>query len=83
MNTALKEIFTRMKPVCDVMMVNPSKENVAGYISIVNELGDEHIQELQQYLLYPLITHIRSRELKYVTFLFFEFKTNCFCVKYS
>ncbi|KPJ13163.1 TEL2-interacting protein 1-like [Papilio machaon] len=64
MNTVIKDIFTRMKPICDVMMVSPSKENVAGFVSIVKELDSDHIQELQQYLLYPLITHIRSREMK-------------------
>ncbi|KPJ04347.1 TEL2-interacting protein 1-like [Papilio xuthus] len=64
MNTVLKEIFTRMKPLCEAMMVTPSKENVAGFAAVVGELNNDHVQEMHQYLLYPLITHFRSRGMQ-------------------
>ncbi|CAH2040815.1 unnamed protein product, partial [Iphiclides podalirius] len=53
-----------MKPICDMVMVCPSPENVVRFIAIVSELKKEDVQELQQYFLFPFITHIRSAEIK-------------------
>ncbi|CAG4970199.1 unnamed protein product [Parnassius apollo] len=64
MNSKIKETFFRMKPICDIVMVCPSAENVNSFIGIVSELRKEDVQELQQYLLFPLVTHIRSTEIK-------------------
>ncbi|XP_068622597.1 TELO2-interacting protein 1 homolog [Battus philenor] len=64
MNLHVKDAFDRMKPVCDVIMVCPTLENVFNFVTVVKDLKKEHVQELQQYLLYPLITHIRSPEMK-------------------
>lgn len=66
MNSELKETFIRMKPICDMVMVCPSPENVIRFIAIVSDLREEDVQELQQYFLFPFITHIRSAEIKYV-----------------
>ncbi|KAH9639177.1 hypothetical protein HF086_014041 [Spodoptera exigua] len=62
MNADLKDAFSRIKPVCDVLMVCPTEDSIAAYLRRVAELKKEVIQELQQYLLFPLITHLKSTE---------------------
>ncbi|KAL0881922.1 hypothetical protein ABMA27_001681 [Loxostege sticticalis] len=63
MNAELKESFSRIKPVCDVVMVCPSAESVSNFVARVSELKKEVVQELQQYLLFPFITHLKSTEI--------------------
>ncbi|XP_048006515.1 TELO2-interacting protein 1 homolog isoform X2 [Leguminivora glycinivorella] len=64
MNVDLKQTFARIKPVCDVVMMCPSAESIAQFTSRVGELKKEAVQELQQYLLFPFITHIKSTEIE-------------------
>lgn len=64
MDAELKEAFTRIKPVCDMMMSDPTPNNIGNFISRVSELRKDAIQELQQYILYPFITHINSAEIE-------------------
>lgn len=66
MNAHLKEAFTRIKPVCDMVMVNPSPEHITAFVGLVCELKKEILQELQQYMLFPFITHLQSKEIEYV-----------------
>ncbi|XP_053605839.1 TELO2-interacting protein 1 homolog isoform X2 [Plodia interpunctella] len=63
MNGDIKEAFSIIKPVCDVVMVCPSPETIAAFTSRVSNLKKEVVQELQQYLLFPFITHIKSSEI--------------------
>lgn len=60
MNTDLKDAFTRTKAVCDAIMVCPTADTIAEYTSHVVDFKKEVVQELQQYLLFPLITHLKS-----------------------
>lgn len=62
MNADLKEAFSRIKPICDVIMVCPSPESIDAFISRVSDLKKKVVQELQQYLLFPLITHLKSSQ---------------------
>lgn len=55
-----------MKPLCDLIMVNPSPEHVSTFAAMVCELKKDLVQELQQYMLFPFITHIQSKEIAYV-----------------
>ncbi|CAG9579585.1 unnamed protein product [Danaus chrysippus] len=64
MNAHLKEAFTRIKPICDMVMVNPSPEHITAFAALVGELKMEIIQELQQYMLFPFITHLQSKEME-------------------
>ncbi|XP_064072641.1 TELO2-interacting protein 1 homolog isoform X2 [Vanessa tameamea] len=63
MNGHMKEAFSRMKPLCDLIMVNPSPEHVSTFAAMVCELKKDLLQELQQYMLFPFITHIQSKEI--------------------
>ncbi|CAH2085240.1 unnamed protein product [Euphydryas editha] len=63
MNSHMKEAFSRMKPLCDLIMINPSPEHVSTFAAMVCELKKDLLQELQQYLLFPFITHIQSKEI--------------------
>lgn len=62
MNADLKDAFSRIKPICDVLMVCPSPESIGAFVGRVTDLKKEVVQELQQYLLFPLITHLKSAE---------------------
>lgn len=64
MNADLKDAFSRIKPVCDVVMVCPDPESIAAFTSRVLELKKEVVQDLQQYLLFPFITHLKSSEIE-------------------
>lgn len=62
MNSEIKETFSRIKPVCDVLMVCPTNDSIDVFHARVSDLKGEVVQELQQYLLFPLITHLKSSE---------------------
>ncbi|XP_063540947.1 TELO2-interacting protein 1 homolog [Cydia strobilella] len=64
MNVDLKQTFARIKPVCDIVMMCPNADSIAQFTSRVGELKKEAVQELQQYLLFPFITHIKSTEIE-------------------
>lgn len=64
MNAELKESFSKIKPVCDVVMVCPSAESVSNFVARVLELKKEVVQDLQQYLLFPFLTHLKSTEIE-------------------
>lgn len=66
MNAHLKEAFARLKPICDMVMVSPSPEHISPFIGVVCGLNKEILQELQQYMLFPFITHLQSKEIEYV-----------------
>ncbi|XP_047517372.1 TELO2-interacting protein 1 homolog isoform X2 [Pieris napi] len=64
MNPKLKAAFTQMKPVCDKLMINPTPENIKDYLELINDLKREYLQDLQQYLLFPIISHLQSKEME-------------------
>ncbi|RVE41982.1 hypothetical protein evm_013372 [Chilo suppressalis] len=64
MNADLKDSFSRIKPFCDVVMVCPTPKSISNFVSRVADLKTEAVQELQQYLLFPFITHIKSTAIQ-------------------
>ncbi|XP_072949896.1 TELO2-interacting protein 1 homolog [Epargyreus clarus] len=58
----LRESFYRLKPLCDSVMVKPTAEHIAEFMAMVPTVKQENLQELQQYILFPFITHIKSAE---------------------
>ncbi|XP_059058577.1 TELO2-interacting protein 1 homolog [Achroia grisella] len=64
MNAELQSAFSRIKPVCDIVMVCPTSDSITTFTAKVSDLKKEVIQELQQYLLFPFITHIKSTEME-------------------
>jgi hypothetical protein len=64
MNADMKEAFARIKPVCDAVMICPAAETITNFTNRVLELKKEVVQELQQYLLFPFITHLKSTEIE-------------------
>ncbi|XP_049870921.1 TELO2-interacting protein 1 homolog isoform X2 [Pectinophora gossypiella] len=63
MNADLKEAFSQIKPVCDLVMVCPNAETITSFSQRVEEMKQEALQELQQYILFPFITHVKSEEI--------------------
>ncbi|KAG6445046.1 hypothetical protein O3G_MSEX003662 [Manduca sexta] len=60
MENDMKEGFARIKPVCDSLMVCPTPDNINCFLVEVMDLKKEVVQELQQYLLFPFLTHITA-----------------------
>ncbi|XP_038219576.1 TELO2-interacting protein 1 homolog [Zerene cesonia] len=63
MNPIVKDAFAQIKPVCDMVMVNPTPDNISSFTSLACDLKKENLQELQQYMLFPIITHLQSKEI--------------------
>ncbi|XP_026333475.1 TELO2-interacting protein 1 homolog [Hyposmocoma kahamanoa] len=64
MNPDLKEAFSKIKPICDLVMVRPSAQSIASFTEKLSGVKKEVIQDLQQYMLFPFITHIKSNEIE-------------------
>lgn len=64
MNPDLKEAFSKIKPTCDLVMVRPSAQSIASFTEKLTGVKKEVIQDLQQYMLFPFITHIKSNEIE-------------------
>ncbi|CAG9787050.1 unnamed protein product [Diatraea saccharalis] len=64
MNAEVKNDFLRIKPICDVVMAGPTQESISNFVARVSALKKEVVQALQQYLLFPFITHIKSTEME-------------------
>lgn len=64
MNPDLKEAFSKIKPICDLVMVRPSAQSIASFTEKLTGVKKEVIQDLQQYMLFPFITHIKSNEIE-------------------
>ncbi|CAK1541267.1 unnamed protein product [Leptosia nina] len=64
MNAELKAAFTLIKPVCDMIMVSPTVDLIKEYTLLTHELKKESLQELQQYMLFPIITHLQPNKIE-------------------
>ncbi|XP_045496732.1 TELO2-interacting protein 1 homolog isoform X1 [Colias croceus] len=60
----MKEDFAKIKPICDMVMINPTTDSILTFSSAVCELKKENLQEMQQYMLFPIITHLQSKEIE-------------------
>lgn len=64
MTADLKEAFAMLKPLCDVLMVYPTVECLTAFSATVAKLKKEVVQELQQYMLYPIISRVNCSEIR-------------------
>lgn len=64
MNSALKEVFCEIKPICDAIMVYPSLENVEMLQNVLKIIPKESYQDMQLYILFPIISHLKWSDLK-------------------
>lgn len=69
MNVDLKSAFTYIKPLCDKVMACPSPKTLKALADRVDEINLTTLQEMQLYVLFPIVTHLRSNEITLV-FLF-------------
>ncbi|XP_048489583.1 TELO2-interacting protein 1 homolog [Plutella xylostella] len=64
MNPNLKQAFARIKPLCDSLLISPNPEIINMVNSCVMELKSDTLQEMQLYILFPVASHLKSKELK-------------------
>ncbi|XP_052739761.1 TELO2-interacting protein 1 homolog isoform X2 [Bicyclus anynana] len=64
MSPPTRETFYRIKPVCELVMQDPSPEHLATFGNVVDELKIDTVQELQQYLLFPFTNHLQYQGSK-------------------
>lgn len=64
MNEELRRSFLVVKPLCDSIMMCPTEDNIEVLFKVVEEFSTHTIQELQLYILYPILTHIQDGKEK-------------------
>ncbi|KAI5713207.1 hypothetical protein M8J75_014540 [Diaphorina citri] len=57
--------FSQLKPACDQLITNPSKQNVNQLLKVLCETPPLAIQKLTHYLLLPIELHLRNNSLKW------------------
>ncbi|CAH2239620.1 jg19141 [Pararge aegeria aegeria] len=62
MNPVTRETFYRIKPLCELVIQDPSAEHITMFSAVVDDLKLDMLQELQQYLLLPFIHHLQCEE---------------------
>uniref|UniRef100_A0A8D9F7R6 TELO2-interacting protein 1 homolog n=1 Tax=Cacopsylla melanoneura TaxID=428564 RepID=A0A8D9F7R6_9HEMI len=63
--TFLSISFSQLKPACDLLITNPSKQHVNQLLKILSETPPEAIQKLTHYILLPIELHLRNESLKW------------------
>lgn len=63
--TLLTISFSKLKPVCDQLITNPSKQNVNQLLKVLKETPSQAIQKLTHYILLPIELHLRNDSLKW------------------
>ncbi|XP_076655997.1 telo2 interacting protein 1 isoform X2 [Halictus rubicundus] len=60
----IQEAFTVLKPLCDCLMQNPNVNNARNVATALTRISDKVIQDLLEYILFPLITHLPNESLR-------------------
>ncbi|XP_076287602.1 telo2 interacting protein 1 isoform X2 [Lasioglossum baleicum] len=60
----IQEAFTVLKPLCDCLMKNPNVNNARNVAAALTRISDKVIQDLLEYILFPLITHLPNESLR-------------------
>nr|XP_033325327.1 TELO2-interacting protein 1 homolog isoform X1 [Megalopta genalis] len=60
----IQEAFTVLKPLCDRLMKNPNVNNARNVAIASTSISDKVIQDLLEYILFPLITHLPNESLR-------------------
>lgn len=68
--TLLTISFSQLKPACDQLITNPSKQNVNQLLKVLTETPPQAIQKLTHYILLPIELHLRNDSLKWELKLF-------------
>ncbi|KAL1465710.1 hypothetical protein WDU94_005256 [Cyamophila willieti] len=63
--TFLSTSFSQLKPACDQVITNPSKQHVNQLLKVLSETPPEAIQKLTHYILLPIELHLRNESLKW------------------
>ena len=58
--------FERLRPICVELTKNHSAANVKAVHEVLKELGQEELQQLQLYVLFPLRFILKKPNLRYV-----------------
>ncbi|KAG7213128.1 hypothetical protein KM043_002445 [Ampulex compressa] len=56
----IQEAFTRLKPFCDSLMKDPNVNNACRVADTVKNISGAVIQDLSEYILFPIITHLQN-----------------------
>lgn len=60
----IQEAFTVLKPLCDSLIKNPDIYTARNVANILTKISDKVIQDLLEYILFPLITHLPNKNLR-------------------
>ncbi|XP_064639094.1 TELO2-interacting protein 1 homolog isoform X2 [Lineus longissimus] len=60
MEPATKEVFEKLKPVCIPLIKEPTPENIARLDATLKDLSVQALQQLQEYVLFPLRLALKS-----------------------
>lgn len=60
----IQEAFTLLKPFCDSLMRNPTVDAARNVANVLPKISDKVIQDLFEYILFPLITHLPNETLR-------------------
>lgn len=60
----VQEAFTVLKPLCDLLMSNPNVDTARSVANTLTKISDKVIQELLEYILLPLVTHLPNETLR-------------------
>lgn len=71
-NPHLRETFLRIKPLCDTIMKDPSPDHLALFGALLEEMKQDSLQDMQQYLLYPFTSHLQAEDNAYVSLIDFN-----------
>lgn len=63
--TLLTISFSQLKPACDQLITNPSKQNMIQLLNVLTETPPQAIQKLTHYILLPVELHLRNDSLKW------------------
>ncbi|XP_054002777.1 TELO2-interacting protein 1 homolog [Hylaeus anthracinus] len=59
----IQEAFTVLKPLCDSLMKNPNVDTARNVANVVTKISNKVVQDLFEYILFPLITHLPNESL--------------------
>ncbi|XP_050680108.1 TELO2-interacting protein 1 homolog isoform X2 [Leptidea sinapis] len=63
MDADLKRAFAVTKPVCDMVMIDPTPANINALMNLALDLKEDTLEKLQLFILFPIITHLQSNEI--------------------
>lgn len=56
--------FIILKPLCDSLIKDPSIKNASQIIDCIQTISDGIIQDLLDYILFPVIVHLQNEDIR-------------------